>query len=226
MINTIHAMLNRPEKGYDPVPASHVESYGAGRWATPLDEKMLDQIEQWVGGLKGKTVLDLGGGPGQYTIGFAKRGAKVTWYDVSKRYLDYVANKAIEHKVQIEQGLGYLEEAQRNLGKTFDLVFNRGCWNYGMTDGSIARAIYALAKPGGSVFVETQTTQYRREFTSTPSKIKGWLNDTVNVKIGHPFPATGRVGAMLSRYPHEKILCDYSVRHFDRVMLLKPVTQG
>jgi 2-polyprenyl-3-methyl-5-hydroxy-6-metoxy-1,4-benzoquinol methylase len=224
MINKFHAMLNRPEKGYDPVPASHVESYGAGRWNAPIDDRMLDHIEHWVGGLAGKTVLDLGGGPGQYSIAFAKRGATVTWYDVSKRYLDYVGRKAQEHNVLVDCALGYLDEAPRNLGKTFDLVFNRGCWNYGMTDGSIARAIYALAKPGGSMFVETQTTQYRREFTSTPSRVKGWLNDNMNVKIGHPFPATGRVGAILSRFHHEKIMCDYSVQHFDRVTLRKPLS--
>lgn len=47
-------------------------------------------------------ILDLGCGPGLYTIEFAKKGAKVTGIDVSKNSIDYANKIAKENNLNIE----------------------------------------------------------------------------------------------------------------------------
>jgi hypothetical protein len=44
MINRIHAMLYRPERGWDPVPAEYAQKYATVQWQK-LDEKLLDTLE-------------------------------------------------------------------------------------------------------------------------------------------------------------------------------------
>lgn len=221
MINALHAKLKRPEKGWDPVPKAHVASYGAGQWNTPIDEKMLDHLEHWTGGLAGKTVIDLGGGPGQYSVAFAKRGALVTWHDVSKTYMDYSKEKASQHGVKIAQSLGYMDDAPDLIKNPFDVVFNRICWNYGTTDASFARTVYRLTKPGGIIYIDTATSQWGNQLTSSSTKLRGWLNNSMHIKIGHPYPPRGRVADLLSAFPHDKILCDYSEPDYDRITMMR-----
>ena len=219
MINALHAKLKRPEKGWDPVPRAHVESYGQGQWNTPIDEKMLDHIEHWVGGLKGKSVIDVGGGPAQYSVAFAKRGANVSWHDISATYRDYAKAKASENGVKLELSLGYMDDAPDILNKQFDVVFNRICWNYGTTDDAFARTVYRLVKPGGIIYIDTATSQWGSQLTSGRTKIRGWLNDNLHIKIGHPYPPRGRVAALLQAFPHDEILCDYTVPNYDRITM-------
>ena len=94
MINQIHQALLRPEKGWDPVPASHAAVYAPFAWAHVRDEGVIDRIEDAMGRVAGKKVLDLGGGPGQYSVAFARRGANVTWHDVSAVYQSFSMAKA------------------------------------------------------------------------------------------------------------------------------------
>jgi len=48
-----------------------------------------------------QNVLDIGGGPGRYSIALAKRGYKVTLMDLSKRCLDFAKGKATESRVEL-----------------------------------------------------------------------------------------------------------------------------
>jgi len=86
VINKIHARIYRPERGWDPVPADYAQQYAEAVWRQ-VDEAWLDVLARRIGGFEGKEVLDLGGGPGQYSVAFAKRGASVTWLDVSRNYM-------------------------------------------------------------------------------------------------------------------------------------------
>ena len=134
MINFLFEKLKRPENGWDPVPEAHAESYAHNEWEN-FDPKLIDWIEAQMGPLSGKRVLDLGGGPGQYAVAFAKRGAEVVWLDVSRRYRDFAAARAEEHGVSIKTYLGYMDEAERFVEPdSFDLVFNRICWCYSRSD--------------------------------------------------------------------------------------------
>ena len=76
MVNTIHRWLHPvTEGGWDPIPSSFAEHYDQFVTAN-LSFEDIDRAEQVFGKMKGKRVLDLGGGPGHFTVELAKRGPK------------------------------------------------------------------------------------------------------------------------------------------------------
>lgn len=223
MINWLHSRLHRPERGWDPVPPDHAAQYGRGEWQG-INEAVLDQLERWTGGLAGKKVLDLGGGPGQYTIAFAERGADATWFDISRNYLEMAKGKAAERGVQdrVRFALGYMDEAPALLGEQFDLVFNRICWNYGRDDASFAGTIYSLVRAGGFAYVDTTHAAFRYDELSASARLRTRLNATCGIKIGHPFPPRGRIGRLFARMPVRQLVVDHQSPHNDRVFFEKP----
>src|SRR5688572_16693466 len=117
MINWLHSRIFRPERGWDPVSEDYFIQYAEAAWANGADQGVIDTLQEWLGGLSGKAILDLGGGPGQYAVAFAKRGAAVTWHDVSSRYRQFAMDKAAEVGVDINFSLGYMDEAPRSIGR-------------------------------------------------------------------------------------------------------------
>lgn len=222
MINRLHARLRRPEKGWDPVPAGHASSYSEHEWAR-VDLALLDDLQARIGGLAGKTVLDLGGGPGHYTVAMARRGARVTWYDVSRGYMAIARAKAAQAGVAqgIEFSLGYLDEAAAQLGRRFDLVFNRICWYYGFGDKSFAAVVHALVEPGGFGYVDTTHSGYLREELSASARLRTWLNDCTGIKIGHPYPPRGRLARLFLRHDVQHLQVDYRAPMNDRILFQK-----
>ncbi len=227
MINQLHALLHRPEKGWDPVPPEHAITYGEGEWQR-VDEGLLDHLDHWTGGLYGKRVLDLGGGPGQYSAAFARRGAEVTWHDVSRHYRDIAQARirALGLAERVRFSLGYLEEAPRLLTGNFDLVFNRICWYYGMSDAGFAGVVYRLIAPGGWAYVDTNHSSGRPDNLPLTVRLRTWLNDRFTIKIGHPYPPHGRVAHLFLRYPVARLLVDYRSAANDRILLQKPGGRG
>lgn len=227
MINRLHALLHRPETGWDPVPPDYAADYGGQEWSH-IDHAMLDELEAQVGGFSGKTILDLGGGPGHYTLALAQRGARVTWHDVSRSYLAMSRRKAEELGLahQVSFSLGYLDEAPRLLRHRFDLVFNRICWNYGLADASFAAAVVALVKPGGFAYVDTTHSGYQRAQLSKLARLRTGLNDLTGIKIGHPMPPHGRLAALLLRHAPRRLVVDYRSPANDRVLFEKAGAGG
>lgn len=222
MINWLNAQFYRPEKGWDPVPPEHAVKYGAAEWQV-VDETLLNELERWVGFFKGKRILDLGGGPGQYSVAFAKRGGEVTWHDVSRTYRDMAQEKAEEFAVadKISFSLGYLDEAHVLLQEPYDFVFNRICWYYGFSDNSFAKVIYQMVRPGGFCYIDTTHSGFRRDQLSSSASFRTWLNDYFVIKVGHPFPPHGRLARIFTRKPIEKLLVDYSSPFNDRLFFKK-----
>lgn len=216
MINRLHALLFRPESGWDPVPAAHVETYSAYEWSH-VDELLVSEIEEWAGGLAGKRVIDLGAGPGHYSAAFARRGADVTWHDVSRRYLNLASARTTAAGLKVHYSLGYLESAARFEAEPFDLLFNRGCWNYSMSDSRFARLLYRLVKPGGHGFVYTP---FNPGGAASPlRRAQNWLYDSGIVKVGHPFPRRGVMQSHMRRLPIE--IFDKSTANVDRIFFKK-----
>lgn len=223
MINRLHSWVNRPENGWDPVPQGYAHEYGVHEWSAGVQGALLDDLEKRLGGFAGKQVLDLGGGPGHYSVAFAARGANVTWFDVSKNYRDFAQQKAREAQVNIEFSLGYMDNASRILNRQFDLVFNRICWNYCIDDSSFARVVYSLVKPGGWAFIDTNHSAVGRETASLSTRTRTWLNDTLGLKVGHAYPPRGRVEKLFRRHQPGQLIAEYPPRN-DRVLLQKQET--
>jgi 2-polyprenyl-3-methyl-5-hydroxy-6-metoxy-1,4-benzoquinol methylase len=218
MINWIHSLLYRPDNGWDPVPPSHAEKYAHNAWSTEVQVNIIDELEVWMNGLHGKRVLDLGGGAGQYSVAFAKRGADVTWHDISAIYQNLAKSKAIENNVHINFSLGYMDDAPAILKNQYDLVFNRICWNYCRGDHLFGKKIFSLVKPGGIGYVDTTHSDWNWETLSMLGRARTWLNNVFAYKIGHPFPPHGRLAKIFGGMPIDKLLIDYSTTTNDRVL--------
>lgn len=214
MINELAYLFQRPEKGWDPVPGEYARQYAEEAWEN-FDPAVLDRLERWIGPFSGLRVLDLGGGPGQYSVALAKRGAVVTWHDISARYRAIAERHAAEEGVSITFSLGYLEEAAKFIGDPFDLVFCRICWYYCMNDRRFARLVYRLVRPGGAAYIDTNNER----FASAKGwrRLTYWLNRKLGWKIGHPYPPPGLVAALLQKYDIEMMILDYTSPVNDRI---------
>jgi len=195
MINRIMKRLQRPERGWDPIPLHYARQY-ADREYDRLDRQLVDEVEEWTGGIAGKRILDLGGGPGQYSIEMARRGARVFWHDISRNYLEIARARAALHNVQVEFSLDYMEDAAGE----YDVVFNRVCWYYCINDAAFARKICALTRPGGAGYLIVNTERYLAGVwpqLPTWPRVKGkllfFLNKKLSLKIGHIMPSHRKI---------------------------------
>jgi 2-polyprenyl-3-methyl-5-hydroxy-6-metoxy-1,4-benzoquinol methylase len=221
MINFLHALIHRPEKGWDPVPPEHVSSYAHDEWVRGANSHVMDRLEKLVGGFRGREVLDLGGGPGHYSVAFAERGARTTWFDVSARYQSFAASKAAERGVEVEFVLGYLDEAATILQRQFDLVFNRICWNYCRGDGQFADVVFSLVKPGGVGYVDTNNSRHEPRSADPWTRFRTSLNEHTRLKIGHPFPPRGRIADLFLSRPVSLLNVDYRSSGNDRIFFVR-----
>jgi len=193
--------FQKPEKGFDPVPKAFAEKYAANEYQK-LNNEVIEAIKERVPDFKNKTILDLGAGPGQYSIAFAKKGAKVTWHDISQNYLDIAKTKAANESLALNFSLGYLEEAH---GK-FDIIFNRICWYYCINDIRFAKCIYNLVKENGYGFIIVNNEKYLKEELEKESGLKKmamkmsyWLNENFNIKFTHVHPSHKKLTKIFAR---------------------------
>jgi SAM-dependent methyltransferase len=217
-VNLLHSLLHRVETGWDPISSTYAEEYERHA-AGSVDLRAVEKVEALCGGLNGKRALDLGGGPGQYGVLFAKRGATVTWHDVSREYEKKAKNRAASEGVTLEFSLGYLEEAKKFGEGAFDVVFCRVCWYYCRSDRAFAQLIYSLLKPGGVGYIECNTPAF-----SNPRGWR-WLQQALNTylwwKVGHPMPPHGRIARLLQNYATRRLEVDYSSELRDIVVFVK-----
>lgn len=223
MINRIIAAFQRPEDGWDPISPQYAAAY-AREHGEEADETLVDALEAWIGGFAGKHVLDLGSGPGQYAVAFARRGALVTCHDISRSYLQIAREKAQASCVadRMRFSIGYMDDALCLAPGPWDLVFNRVCWYYAFDDRSFAELIYRLIAPGGYGYIDTHNASFRREDLSLSSAVRTWMNSHLGLKIGHPHPPRGRIEQLLKRHPFKRLDADYSSPGNDRIRLEKP----
>jgi len=220
MINLIHSWLHQPAQGWDPVSEAHAQEYGQAQWQKFEEvQALIAELEDRVQGLSGKSVLDLGGGPGQYSVAFALRGARVTWHDISRRYQRMVLARAAEHGVRVDTSLGYLETAKKLMPQPFDLVFNRICWCYCRNDRAFARLVYGLIRPGGAAYVESNTPAFDRLLGMR--RMQYFANQYFYFKIGHPHPPHGRIARLIQRFAIAHLETDYSSPLSDKVFFIK-----
>lgn len=223
VLNELLSLIYRPEKGWDPVPYEHAYQYALASWDT-FDASELDEIETIIGGFQGKHVLDLGAGSGQYSVEFARRGAMVTWYDISKTYKKIAENKAKEFNVLDRihfAPLGYLDEAYRKLQTCYDLVFNRVCFYYSVSEKNFAKVIYDLVRQNGFGYIYTNNSKFRINETSKSFQLRTWLNEKMWLKVGHPHPPRGRVAKLILNYPVKRLWYNFQELDSDRIIFEK-----
>ncbi len=101
------------------------------------------------------TILDIGGGPGHYSIHYAKMGHDVTLLDLSDENVRFARKKARQYKVKITALQGNALDLSRFPDSSFDIVFLMGPLYHLMTEESRIQAITEakrVLKPGGYLF--------------------------------------------------------------------------
>lgn len=222
MINQLHSFFYRIDSGWDPVPSQHVDWYFNYQWERGVDQNVINRLESTLGGFAGKSVLDLGAGPGIYSIAFAQLGANVTWCDVSVGYKLLAEKKAINSGCDINFVVSYMDDAVRVLGRQYDLVFSRVCWHYCKSDRVFARDFYDLVSPGGFGYIHTHNHNFD-EGKGLVRVLQKGVYYIIGVKIGHPYPKRGRVMELfLNKNNSITMSADYNSLCDDVVLFKRP----
>jgi SAM-dependent methyltransferase len=206
VVNWLHSLFHDPHRGWDPVSESYAADYRA---STTGDPAIVERFNRAIGGFVGKRIVDLGSGPGQYALEFARRGADVTCVDVSATYLGIAARTLEGAGLRARLVPGYMDHVASLTGGGFDAVFSHAAWYYCMNDLGFARAIMRALRPGGVAWVRANIDAYE-----TPRGIRRrlvyWVNKRLCWKLGHPHPPRGRIARAFSRLPGCTVEADYS----------------
>ena len=100
-------------------------------------------------------ILDIGGGPGHYSIHCAKQGHSVVLLDLSEENVRFAKKKARQYGVKLAALQGNALELSAFPDEAFDAVFLMGPLYHLMREESRLRAIREAArvlKPGGCLF--------------------------------------------------------------------------
>lgn len=103
----------------------------------------------------GQTVLDIGGGPGRYSLYLAKRGCKVTLLDLSRGNVDFALAKAKEQELSLTALQGDACKADTLFTGVFDHVLLMGPLYHLLEERERVRAVEAalgLLREGGVLF--------------------------------------------------------------------------
>ena len=103
----------------------------------------------------GDRILDIGGGPGHYSIHYAKKGHDVTLLDLSDENVRFAKKKASQYKVKITAMQGNALDLSRFPDSSFDIVFLMGPLYHLMTEESRLKAVNEakrVLKPEGYLF--------------------------------------------------------------------------
>ena len=157
------------------VDPAEIEKFSAiaSRWWDPdgefkplhkVNPLRLDFIEQHVGGLFGKNVVDVGCGGGLLTEGMAQRGANARGIDLAEQSLEVARLHALESQLDIRYECIPAENFAAQHAQQFDVVTCLEMLEHVPDPESIVSAVCRMVKPGGKVF-----------FSTLNRNVKSWL---------------------------------------------------
>lgn len=145
---------------------AELDKFGAlaSRWWDPESEfkplhainpLRLEWIQESVGSLAGKKVLDVGCGGGILSEAMARSGAQVTGIDLADKSLKIAKLHGLESGVKVEYRKVPAEQLAAEQPGQYDVVTCMEMLEHVPDPASIVRACAALTKPGGWVFFST-----------------------------------------------------------------------
>ncbi|MES2353996.1 MAG: bifunctional 2-polyprenyl-6-hydroxyphenol methylase/3-demethylubiquinol 3-O-methyltransferase UbiG [Pseudomonadota bacterium] len=136
----------------------------AHRWWDPESEfkplhdinpLRLNHIDRLAGGLRGKSVVDVGCGGGILAESMAERGAEVTGIDLSEKALKVAKLHLLESNQKVDYRLVSAESFAESMPHRFDVVTCLEMLEHVPDPASTIKACASLVKPGGHVFFST-----------------------------------------------------------------------
>jgi len=115
----------------------------------------LNYIDELAGGLKGKTVIDVGCGGGILAESMALRGANTTGIDMGKAPLSVAELHALDTGVDVDYQQITVEEMAEKNPQKYDVVSCMEMLEHVPDPESIIKACAKLVKPNGHVFFST-----------------------------------------------------------------------
>ncbi|MBR6382149.1 MAG: class I SAM-dependent methyltransferase [Lachnospiraceae bacterium] len=103
----------------------------------------------------GSTILDIGGGPGHYSVHYARQGHAVTLFDLSDENVRFAKKKARQYGVKITAMQGNALDLSAFPEDSFDIVFLMGPLYHLMEEENRKKAIREatrVLRPGGYLF--------------------------------------------------------------------------
>lgn len=112
-------------------------------------------IDQCVGGLKGKRVLDIGCGGGILAEAMAARGARVTGIDLAGEVIGAARHHAVQSGLDIDYRVISSRDMAAEAAGTFDIVVAYEMLEHVDAPQLIVADCAHLVAPGGDVFLST-----------------------------------------------------------------------
>lgn len=104
----------------------------------------------------GDKVLDIGGGPGRYSLWLAEKGCDVTLLDLSPQNISFAKKKAVEQGVALKTLTGDARTVDETVEGVYDYILLMGPLYHLLEESDRIKAIKAslrLLKPNGIIFV-------------------------------------------------------------------------
>lgn len=104
----------------------------------------------------GDKVLDIGGGPGRYSIYLAQKGCAVTLFDLSAENIRFAEKKGAELGTRFEAIVGDARYVEERVSGQFDHILLMGPMYHLLEEADRVKAVKGalqLLKPGGVLFV-------------------------------------------------------------------------
>lgn len=177
-LEQLHALQTKPEPFSPGEPLFWIHPYISEQvLAVHLDpntdaaSRRPETIDRYVAWLirtldlrPGRSVLDLGCGPGLYAARFAQYGLRVTGVDFSQRSIDYAAQSARERALAITYRCqNYLELNETNIYDAVFLIYGDYCALAPTQRIQLLSTIRRALKPGGSFAFDVTTRALRKK---------------------------------------------------------------
>lgn len=104
----------------------------------------------------GDCILDIGGGPGRYSLTLAEKGYDVTLFDLSQGNVAFASQKASEMNLSLKTVCGDACHVDKLINGLFDIILLMGPLYHLPNEDDRVRAVNAalrLLKPGGFIFI-------------------------------------------------------------------------
>ncbi|MBU1164794.1 class I SAM-dependent methyltransferase [Patescibacteria group bacterium] len=130
-----------------------------------------------LGNIKGKKILEIGCGGAQCSVYFAKKGAKCTGIDISKKQLKFAKQLIDKEKIKVKLIKGDIQTLSKIKSNNYDIVFTAYALQYVPDLTKCFKQVNRVLKKGG-IFVFSFDHPFWRIIDGKTLKFRGSYHKT------------------------------------------------